>query len=295
MTNNDICPMKDRRYDEIAIDRIKVINSRLRDEEQFKMNVQSIDKSGMLMPIRVNDKFLATTGLYELICGEGRLIAHKQLNKTKITAEVVTCTRREAYLQSLIENLARTKPGTMEFARELKRLKDEGWDFANIARVCCKSVEYCRQFVRLVEKGEERLIVGVEQGVIPISFAVLVAFSDDANVQNVLLDAFDQGVVASNNFAQVRRIINARIERGRRGNGRDKGQQLTVSTLRKDITDVTRTKDSFVREAKAKENRFLNLLVGINTLWRDEGLKKLLQAENLMERPALAGNYKYDS
>lgn len=295
MKNSEICPMKDRRYAEIAIDRIKVINSRLRDEEQFQMNVQSIDQTGLLMPIRVNDKFLSTTGLYELICGEGRLIAHKQLGKDKIAAEIVTCTRREAYLQSLVENIARTKPGTMDFARELKRLKDEGWDFPEIARVSCKSVEYVRQFVRLVEQGEERLIKGVEQGIIPISFAVHVAFTDDANVQNVLLDAFDQGVVATHNFAQVRRIINARFDRRHRGNGRDKDRPLTVSLLRKDITDMTRTKDSFVREAKAKENRFLNLLIGINTLWRDEELRTLLQAENLMERPTLAGDYKYDS
>ena len=65
------------------------------------MNVQSIENNGMLMPIRVNDKFLEKTGLYELICGEGRLIAHQRLGKTEIMAEVVTCTRKEAYLQSL--------------------------------------------------------------------------------------------------------------------------------------------------------------------------------------------------
>ena len=41
-----------------------------------------------------------------------------------MTAEVVTCTRKEGYLQSLIENMARTKPHRMDFARELKRLHD---------------------------------------------------------------------------------------------------------------------------------------------------------------------------
>jgi len=35
--------IKDRRYEMVPVDKIKVINSRLRDEEQFKMNVQSID------------------------------------------------------------------------------------------------------------------------------------------------------------------------------------------------------------------------------------------------------------
>ena len=253
-----IVPFKDRRYVKILIDKIKVINPRNRDEEQFQMNVQSIDNNGMLMPIRVNDKFLEKTGLYELICGEGRLIAHQRLGKTEIEVEVVTCTRKEAYLQSLIENLARSRPGTMQFAREAKQLHDEGLDYDQISKICCRSPEYVRQYIGLVEKGEDRLIQGVEQNVFSISFAVLVAQSDDASIQNVLMDAFDQGVVNCQNFARARRIIGARLERASQGNGAAKKNRagLTVAVLKKDISDLTKAKDSFVREAESKENRF---------------------------------------
>jgi ParB family chromosome partitioning protein len=58
------------------------------------MNVESIGNIGLMKPIRVNDKFVETTGFYELICGEGRLLAHKQIGKTHVLAEVVTCTRK---------------------------------------------------------------------------------------------------------------------------------------------------------------------------------------------------------
>ena len=177
----DILAMKDRRYMMIPVEKTKVINPRIRDEEQFQMNVQSIENNGMLMPIRVNDKFLEKTGFYELICGEGRLIAHQRLGKSEIKAEVITCTRKEAYLQSLIENLARSRPGTMEFARELKQLHDEGWDYAHIGKLCCRSPEYVRQYIGLVKQGEDRLIQGVEQGVFPISFAMLVAQSENGD------------------------------------------------------------------------------------------------------------------
>ena len=71
----------------------------------------------------------------------------------------------------------------MEFARELKNLHDEGWAYVQIARVACRTPEYVRQYVQLVEKGEERLIQGVEQELFPISFALLVASSDDAAIQ----------------------------------------------------------------------------------------------------------------
>ena len=219
MSTAPIRLMKDRRREMIPIDKIKVINSRTRDESQFALNVQSIDAVGQIKDIRVNDKFLQKEGFYELICGEGRLIAQKRLGKTQIFAEVVTCTRKQAYVESLVENLARSRPGTMDFARELKRLRDEGWDFERIAKVACRSAEYVRQYIRLVENGEERLIHGVEHDVIPISFAIMVAQSDDANVQNVLMDAFDQGIVTSSNFAKVRAIINARIDRRKRKGG----------------------------------------------------------------------------
>ena len=291
----NILAMKDRRYLMIPIDRIKVPNSRNRDEEQFQMNVQSIENNGMLMPIRVNDKFLEKTGFYELICGEGRLIAHQRLGKLEIVAEVVTCTRKEAYLQSLIENLARSRQGTMQFARELKELHDEGWDYSRISRICCRSPEYVEQYIGLVEKGEDRLIQGVEQGVFSISFAVMVAQSDDANIQNVLMDAFDQGIVNCHNFARARRIIGARLERASQSNGKKNRSSLTVTVLKKDIADLTKAKNSFVREAESKENRFLMLLTAINTLWRDDAFVKLAIEEKVKDRPELVGNFSYEA
>jgi len=286
--------MADRRHEMIPVEKIKVINSRLRDEKHFQTIVQSIENTGLLVPVRVNDKFVARTGLYELICGEGRLIANQRLKRKRIRAEVVTCTRKEAYLESLVENIARIKPATMECARELKRLHDQGWDYEKIGQVACMSAEYARQYIRLVDRGEERLIHGVEHGVFPISFAVLVAQSDDANVQNVLMDAFDRGLVNSGNYSQARRIINARLARQGQKNGRNGDRKkLTVAMLTKDISNVTKAKDSFIREAKTKENRFLTLLMAINTLWRDKNTLTLLREEHLTDRPELVGDYTY--
>ncbi len=288
----DILPFRQRRYEEVPIDKIKAINSRNRDQEQFEMNVESIDQVGLLKPIRVNDKFVERTGMYELICGEGRLLAHRKLGRDKIKAEVVTCTRKEAYLQSLIENIARTKPGSMDFARELKRLHDEGWDFKQIARIACKKEHYIRDYIRLVDQGEERLIHGVEQGVFPIKFATQVAATDDAQLQNVLMDAFDEGLVTTNNFAQARRIISARA---RATKAKTVPAKYTVTQLRQDIADVTKAKTSYVREAKSKENRFMTLLSGINALWKDEEFQQLLREERLHGRPDLAGDFHYES
>ncbi len=291
MKTTPILLMKDRRREMIPIDTIRVINSRTRDEGQFALNVQSIEANGQLKDIRVNDKFVAKDGHYELICGEGRLIAQKRLGRTHIRAEVVTCTRKQAYLESLVENLARSRPGTMEFARELKNLRDEGWTYEQIAQVACRSLEYVRQYIRLVENGEDRLIQGVEHDIFPISFAILVAQADDTSIQNVLMDAFDQGIVNSQNFARARAIIAARKDQRKRKGNRGPAPDYTVATLTNDIVNATQAKDSFVREAQGKEGRLFMLLDGLTTLWKDEALAELLRAEGVGERPELAGTY----
>ncbi|WP_205855222.1 ParB/RepB/Spo0J family partition protein [Pirellula sp. SH-Sr6A] len=282
----------DRRYEEVPIELIKVINSRDRDNDQFKMNVSSISELGLMKPIRVNDKFLEKTGFYELICGEGRLLAHKELGKTRVLAEVVTCTRKEAYLQSLVENIARTKPGTMDFARELKRLRDEGWEYAKIAKVACKTAEYIRQYIRLIEQGEERLILGVEQGVFPITFALQVTNSDNSQLQHLLMDAFDQGIVTTANFAHARKIITQYASSGKKRAASKK--DYTVDQLKQDIADATKQKTNYVKQAEHKENRFLTLLTGINAIWRDEEFRRVLTEEGLDQRPDLMGDFKYE-
>ena len=288
----NIVPMRDRRFAAVPVEKIKVINSRNRDAEQFSMNVESIDQVGLLKPIRVNDKFLDSSGYYELICGEGRLLAHQKLGRATIMAEIVTCSRKDAYLESIVENLARTKPGSMDHARELKRLHDEGWDYAEISHVALKSETYIRDYIRLVEQGEERLIQGVDQGIFPIAFAMQVASTETGQIQNVLMDAFDEGIVTTTNFAQARQIIMARA---RRSKDRQKDlQDYSLDQLKQDINEATQAKVSYVREAKSKESRFLTLLTELNTLWGDAEFVDLLTRERLMDRPVLAGDFNYE-
>ena len=289
--NAPIVLMKDRRREMIPIDKIKVINSRTRDEIQFDMNVQSIEAVGQIKDVRVNDKFLDKDGVYELICGEGRLIAQKRRDQTHIRLEVVTCTRKQAYLESLVENLARSHPRTIDFARELKNLHDEGWDYEQIAKIACRSAEHIKQIIKLVENGEEGLIQGVEQGVFPISFAILVAQTDDAGIQNVLMDAFDQKIVNCENFAKARAIINSRIDTRKRKGQKGRKTDYTVASLTSDIASATDAKDSYVREAQGKESRLFALLDGISVLWKDTVLVELMRAEGLGQRPVLSGSY----
>ena len=180
----------------------------------------------------------------------------------------------------------------MDFARELKRLHDEGWDYKRISGVACKTERYIKEYIKLVEKGEDRLIRGVEQGVFPMGFAVRVSMSNDAQIQNVLMDAFDEGIVTTTNFAQARKIISARAKDTKIRNSTN---TYTVTQLRQDISKVTKAKVSYVREAKTKENRFVSLFEEINMLWRDAEFLEILKEESLAQRPKLSGDFCYES
>jgi ParB family chromosome partitioning protein len=293
MRSAKITPMAKRKYAEIPVDRIKVLNPRNRDRTQFRQNVRSIKEVGLLKPVVVNARNYKKTGSYELVCGQGRFLAFKQLGRSRIPAEVISCSKKEALLYSLVENIARVPPGTMWFAREVKRMHDAGWGIKQIADIVGKSPDWIRKYVKLVEQGEARLIRGVEQGLFPITFALMVAQSDNSMVQNVLMDAFDSGIVTSGNFDTVRKVLERRVGLGRDPSARAKGssRKIALAQLKSDIAKRTKDQASYVRQAKGKENRLMALLDAVSVLWKDKELLALLRSEGLYKRPQLEGQY----
>jgi len=297
MKNTLIRKMKDRLYTNIPIDKIKVLNSRNRDRSRFEENIRSIRDVGLLKPIVVNERYFEKNGFYELVCGEGRFLAYKELKQTEIPAEVINCSRREAFLYSLVENIARVSPGTMWFAQEVKRMRDGGISIAEICKITGKGDNYIRDYIRLVEQGEERLIKGVEDGIFPISFAKKVAQSNDTSIQDILMDAFDNDIVNSRNFPTVKKIIDNRAK-GDSQRKRIAGSlpvnhvdQYSVQQLKRDILKMTKEKEAFVNETETKENRLLTLLDGLKNIWEDAQAVDIIQSENIGPLPELKGTY----
>jgi len=198
----------------------------------------------------------------------------------------------------LVENIARVPPGTMWFARELTRLhRDSGFSYEQIGKITGYSKSHIRGYVRLVDQGEERLIKGVENGLFPMSFAVQVASSDSSTVQNLLMDAFDSGIVNSANLTTVRNIIASRMDRRSKDSKTASGSPpstpstYTLYQLKADISKITKEKKAFVKEASLKENRLFVLLEGLKKLWQDPELIKLFHSEGVGPIPKLKGKY----
>ena len=139
--------MADREYWMVPVDQIRVVNPREREKNQFQENVRSINDVGLYKPILVNKRNLAATGFYDLICGQGRLMAHKQLGKTHIQADVLDIDERQAQVMTLGENIARTPPQTIEYARVLKDMRDHGMSVKEIAFITGKAQDYIYRYI----------------------------------------------------------------------------------------------------------------------------------------------------
>jgi ParB family chromosome partitioning protein len=268
MEHSNIRLMKERRYEMIPIDQIVVVNSRSREKSQFKENVRSIGSVGLYKPIPVNKRNFARMKKYELICGEGRLLAHRELRKTEIKVEVIDIDEKTAQLMTLGENIARTRMASMEFARAIKEMSDMGMRLEQLSAITGKTQEYVRSYIRLMEQGEERLIKGVEDGIFTMNFALNVAQSSDRSVQHLLMDAFDNGIVTTTNMGRVRRIVEDRLQKGRSLSNKGKRSEApyTVDKLKSDIRQITRQKEAFVYEVGQKENRLFRILMALRKL-----------------------------
>lgn len=275
----------------IPVDKVKVVNSRTRDKKQFEENTRSIDQMGLYKPILVNKRNLQATGFYELICGEGRLLAHIKLGKTHIKADVWDVDEAIAQLMTLGENIARTPPATIEFARAIKEMHDHGMTMEQLSAITGKCIPYLGDYIRLLEQGEERLIKGVEDGVFPLSFALSVAQSADRSIQHLLMDAFDTGIVTSKNLGRVRRIIEDRLEKGKELSSKKAPAPYTVDKLKSDIRQITKEKEAYVYQAGQRESRLMRILVVLKELRGDARFMDLLVAAGLKDPPELKGQY----
>lgn len=293
MEDIEIRRIRDRNFKMIPVDSVEVVNSRNREKNQFSENVRSIRDVGLYKPIVVNARNFKKLGKYELVCGEGRLLAHKELGLEEIKADVLDVDERQAHLMTLGENITRTPPATIEYGRAIKEMRDFGMSLKELCAITGKSQPYITEYIQLIEQGEERLIKGVDEGVFNLTFALNVARSNDRSVQHLLMDAFDSGIVNSSNLARVRKIIEDRLEKGKDLNGKRKGtpRNYTIKSLKRDITKITREKESFVHQAELRENRVTRLVMAIQELHADPEFMGLLKKEGLAELPELTGQY----
>jgi len=273
---------------EIPIQDIEVINPRQRDKDRFQEIVESIGRVGLLKPILVNSGYLEEKGKYELLCGEGRLLGCRKLGHEKILAEVISCSRNTGYVVSLVENMARKRYTTIELARLLHNLHEKGASVEKLSKITNRSASFISQYLRLMKKGEERLIKAVEENRLPISIAARIATAPDEEVQDILMEAFEQKLMSGNDVHKVRKLVEARLsgkkKLGRKDNKKEGPKEevaLSLTELKKDFRTTIKKQEEYLQKCKRLENT-VSLLQGfIEALLKDTSFKELIISEGI--------------
>jgi len=271
----------------IPIDRITVVNPRSRGKAKFKQIVTNISNLGLKKPITVARR-TSKNGepQYDLVCGQGRLEAYTALGQTEVPAFVIEATKEEALLMSLAENLARRVHTSAELMREIASLKERGHSYAQIAKKTDLHSSYVHGIVRLLNKGEERLLRAVEKGHIPITIAVTIASSDEAEVQEALAEAYEKSALRGKELLRARRLIEERRTHGRRLKRQSRAKKPVDSNgvLKTYQREMIRQR-GLIRKARVCETRLLFALTAIKQLLQDDGFVKLVKSEALDEMP----------
>lgn len=284
--------MKERRdlkVHMIPLEHITVVNPRERGKRKFKQIVDNIASLGLKKPITVTPKETASgVEEYYLVCGQGRYEAYKILGEKEIPALVVHVTKEELLLISLVENLARRQHSSIELFRDISDLLDRGYSFTDIAAKTALDVTYVRGMVKLLKKGEERLLQAVEKGQIPVSVAVTIASSDDHQIQKALTEAYEKNTLRGNRLLAARRLVEKRKTDGkgiRSGSRKQNVDAVSSQKLLRTYQKETARQRLVIQKSKLCETRLLFVVSALRQLFEDDHFISLLRAETLDTLP----------
>jgi ParB family transcriptional regulator, chromosome partitioning protein len=274
----------------IPIDQIEVINPRERNNRVFNEIVGNIKAIGLKKPIKVTPRATADgVEKYLLVCGEGRLKAFRSLGETTIPAMVVNVSDEDAFIMSLAENIARRQCRPLELLAGIRQLQEQGYASKVIAEKTGLTQSYVQGILMLLHHGEERLVIAVEKGRIPLNAALSIvsAGDDDTAMQAALQEAYESGKLRGKQLMDARRIIERRKTLGRSAarNMSGKLADVTTSSLVRTYQHEVERQKSMVRKAEFAQQRLMFVVGALRQIFADENFVNLLRAEGLATLP----------
>jgi ParB family chromosome partitioning protein len=275
----------------IPVDRINVINPRARNKKLFKEIISNIAELGLKRPVTVTRRDDANGSRYDLVCGQGRLEAYQALGQSEIPALVVEADTHDCLVMSLVENLARRQHSAIDLLRDIEGLKKRGYNDVTIAQKTGLTIEYVKGVLRLLQKGELRLLRAVESGQIPVSIAVEIAAASDAEVQGVLQQAYERKLLRGHRLIAARRLIEQRRRRGKglrtsaMQTAKRRARPLSSNALIRAFQEDVDRKRILIRKTESTRNRLIFVTEALRKLFTDENFLTLLRAEGLDTLP----------
>jgi len=270
----------------IRIDQINVVNTRARGREKFKEIVASIKALGLKKPITVAPACRKYgPGTYDLVCGEGRLLAFQSLGEKTIPARVQNLSTEDLLLMSLVENLARRHVRSAELLEEIAALKKRGYKIPQIAAKTNLTTKYVSGVLRLLKHGEMELLQAVEKRRVPLSVAIEIAGANDEGIQKALHNAYEQNLLRGRQLLKVRAFIERRRTKLQTGQANMDRKTLSSHKMLQAYRDETARQKAVVKQAQLCQRQLLYVISALKRLLADENFFNLLRAESLDSIP----------
>ncbi|GGP23795.1 plasmid partitioning protein RepB C-terminal domain-containing protein [Silvimonas iriomotensis] len=283
--------LQQRTLRNIPLDLIDVLNTRDRNKRVFADIVGNFQKVGLKKPVTVAPRRGEDgSERYLLLCGEGRLKAFRSLGETEIPALVVEVDNEDAFIISLAENIARRQYRPLEVLSGIKRLNTLGYSANDIATKTGLNPTYVGGILNLLTQGEERLLIAVETGKVPLNTALEIvgAGDDDTALQAAMQEAYESGRLRGKQLTETRKVIQRRQSLGRcmgKNTQRKKTDVSASGLVRTYEREVARQK-LVVRKAELTQQRLLFVVSALRQLFADENFINLLRAEHLDTLPS---------
>lgn len=278
-----------QRVEWIPLERITVVNPRVRNKRAFKEIVDNIAQVGLKRPITVTRRVEADGPFYDLVCGQGRLEAYQALGQAEVPALVVSADPEDCLIASLVENCARRQHSAIDLLQDIGGMRERGHSLTQIARKTGLTLEYVSGVARLLEKGEQRLLRSVEARAIPLSVAVEIAEAEDHEVQRALQLAYEKGTLRGRKLIAAKRIVEERRRRGKQlkqhSGKTSSGQKLSPAALIRAYQEDVDRKRSLIRRADAARDRLLLITEALRRLKLSEQFTALIEDEGLATMP----------
>jgi ParB family chromosome partitioning protein len=175
--------------------------------------------------------------------------------------------------------------------RQIGALRDRGYSVTEIAVKTDFSDEYVSAICFLLDHGEERLLAGIERGLIPTSVAMEIVRAGDGDMQEALAEAYEKKAIPGNQIVAIRRIVELRNIKGK---GMDRAaarvpsqpkKRVTAESLVRAYRKETERQKLLVKKATVSQSRLLFVINALRRLFADEHFVTLLRAEALLTLP----------
>lgn len=228
--------------------------------------IASIKEKGVLQPILVRKR----DDGYEIIAGERRFRAARELNLEKIPVIIKSVSDREALVLALIENIQREELNAIEEAKAFKRLiEDFNLTQDDVAQSVGKNRSTVTNVLRLLRLPEE-IQKSIKDGIFSVGHArTLLSVEDLEEQRRLFVKSTQKGL----SVRELENLIKARVTRisHQKRTSPHRQQDIFVASIEEDLQKLLGTKvriqtkqkrGSIIIEFYSSEdlNRILNII-----------------------------------